>query len=82
MPNFKPKTIKKIIVNKKKTVTLDGKHTEIINKLDKDINNLIHNNPMSKEASLLNERIEAEVKRRREFLSMFSSEPLKQKIKI
>ena len=37
MPNFKPKTIKKIIVNKKKTVTLDGKHTEIINKLDKDI---------------------------------------------
>ena len=57
-------------------------YTEELDKLDKDIINLIHNNPMSKEASLLNERIEAEVKRRREFLSMFTTESLKQKIKI
>jgi len=57
-------------------------YTEELDKLDKDIINLIHNHPMSKEASLLNERIDAEVKRRREFLSMFTTEPLKQKIKI
>ena len=57
-------------------------YTEELDKLDKDIINLIHNHPMSKEASLLNERIDAEVKRRREFLSMFTTEPLKQKLKI
>ena len=57
-------------------------YTEELDKLDKDIINLIHNHPMSKEAALLNERIGAEVKRRREFLSMFTTEPLKQKIKI
>ena len=57
-------------------------YTEELDKLDKDIINLIHNHPMSKEASLLNERIDAEVKRRREFLSLFTTEPLKQKIKI
>ena len=37
MPNFKPKTIKKILVNKKQTVTLDGKHTEIIQDINKQI---------------------------------------------
>ena len=37
MPNFKPKTIKKIIVSKKQTVTLDGKHTEIIDDINKQI---------------------------------------------
>ena len=57
-------------------------YTEELDKLDKDIINLIHNHPMSKEASLLNERIDAEVKRRREFLSMFTTAPLKQKLKI
>ena len=29
MPNFKPKTAKKIIVNEKDTITLDKKHEEI-----------------------------------------------------
>lgn len=37
MPNFKPKTIKKIIVSKKQTVTLDGKHTEIIDDINKQL---------------------------------------------
>ena len=53
-----------------------------LDKLDKEIINLIHNHPMSREASLLNERINAEVKRRREFLAMFTTDALKQKIKI
>ena len=30
MPSFKPKTDKKIIVNEKSTITLDGKHSEKI----------------------------------------------------
>ena len=29
MPNFKPKTNKKIIVSEKDTITLDNKHQEI-----------------------------------------------------
>ena len=37
MPNFKPKTLKKISVDEKKTITLDGKHTEIINKFNKEL---------------------------------------------
>lgn len=36
MPSFKPKTTKKIKVNKKSTVTLDGKHNEFINEFNKD----------------------------------------------
>ena len=36
MPSFKPKTAKKIKVNKKSTVTLDGKHNEFINEFNKD----------------------------------------------
>lgn len=31
MPNFKPKTTKKIVVNQKDTITLDNKHEEICN---------------------------------------------------
>jgi len=36
MPSFKPKTTKKIKVNKKSIVTLDGKHNEFINEFNKD----------------------------------------------
>lgn len=36
MPSFKPKTSKKIKVNKKSSVTLDGKHNEILNEFAKD----------------------------------------------
>jgi len=36
MPSFKPKTAKKIKVNKKSIVTLDGKHNEFINEFNKD----------------------------------------------
>jgi len=36
MPSFKPKTTKKIKVNKKTTITLDGKHREFINDFNKD----------------------------------------------
>lgn len=36
MPSFKPKTSKKIKVNKKSSITLDGKHNEILNEIAKD----------------------------------------------
>ncbi len=36
MPSFKPKTTKKIKVNKKSIVTLDGKHNDFINEFNKD----------------------------------------------
>jgi hypothetical protein len=41
MPSFKPKSNKKIKFNKKSAVTLDIKHTEIINEFDKDENDKI-----------------------------------------
>jgi len=41
MPSFKPKSNKKIKFNKKTAVTLDIKHTEIINEFDKDENDRI-----------------------------------------
>lgn len=36
MPSFKPKTTKKIKVNKKKTTTLDGKHKEMMSEFNRD----------------------------------------------
>ena len=36
MPSFKPKTTKKIKVNKKNSTTLDGKHKEFVNEFNKD----------------------------------------------
>ena len=36
MPNFKPKTNKKIRVSKKNSTTLDGTHKEFINDFTKD----------------------------------------------
>ena len=36
MPSFKPKTSKKILVSKKNTTTLDGKHKEFMNEFVKD----------------------------------------------
>ena len=36
MPSFKPKTTKKIKVNKKNSTTLDGKHKEFLNSFNKD----------------------------------------------
>jgi hypothetical protein len=41
MPNFKPKSNKKIKFNKKSAVTLDIKHKEFINEFDKDENDRI-----------------------------------------
>jgi hypothetical protein len=41
MPSFKPKSNKKIKFNKKSAITLDIKHTEIINEFDKDENDRI-----------------------------------------
>ena len=46
MPSFKPKTIKKIKVNKKKSMTIDNKHNEILNEFTKDENDKI---PLLKE---------------------------------
>ena len=36
MPSFKPKPTKKIKINKKKSATLDGKHSEFVNEFNKD----------------------------------------------
>jgi hypothetical protein len=41
MPNFKPKTNKKIKFNKKSSITLDSKHKEFLNEFNKDDNNRI-----------------------------------------
>jgi len=41
MPNFKPKTTKKIKYNKKASITLDAKHKEFLNDFNKDDNNRI-----------------------------------------
>ena len=41
MPNFKPKTTKKIIVNEKDTITLDKKHEEICSEFKTKNENLI-----------------------------------------
>jgi hypothetical protein len=41
MPNFKPKTNKKIKFNKKTAITLDTKHKEFLNEFNKDDNNRI-----------------------------------------
>jgi hypothetical protein len=41
MPSFKPKTTKKIKVNKKNSITLDGKHKEFLNDFSKDENETI-----------------------------------------
>jgi hypothetical protein len=41
MPSFKPKTVKKIKVNKKTSTTLDGKHKEFVNEFNKDENDKI-----------------------------------------
>ena len=41
MPNFKPKTTKKIIVNQKDTITLDTKHNEIIEGFKKENDEII-----------------------------------------
>ena len=41
MPSFKPKANKKIKINKKNSITLDGKHREIINEFSKDSHNKI-----------------------------------------
>jgi hypothetical protein len=41
MPSFKPKSTKKIKVNKKTSTTLDGKHKEFVNEFNKDENDKI-----------------------------------------
>jgi len=41
MPSFKPKTVKKIKLNKKNSTTLDGKHKEFVNEFNKDENDKI-----------------------------------------
>ena len=41
MPNFKPKSNKKIKFNKKTSITLDTKHNEFLNEFTKDENNTI-----------------------------------------
>ena len=38
MPNFKPKTTKKIQVDFRSSITLDGKHNDILNEIHKEEN--------------------------------------------
>jgi hypothetical protein len=49
MPSFKPKTIKKIKVNKKNSITIDNKHNEIMNDFSKDETDII---PILKEEKI------------------------------
>ena len=56
MPSFKPKTVKKIKINKKSSTTLDGKHNEFINQFNKDERDNIPN--LKKERNELREKIE------------------------
>ena len=56
MPSFKPKTVKKIQVNKKNTITLDGKHKEHINDFIKDEIDKIPK--LKKERSSLKEKVQ------------------------
>ena len=41
MPNFKPKTNKKIVSDNKNQITLDNKHNELLEKIDKNESELI-----------------------------------------
>ena len=41
MPNFKPRSNKKLKFNKKSSITLDTKHKEFLNEFSKDEHNLI-----------------------------------------
>ena len=56
MPNFKPKTTKKIIVNQKDTITLDTKHNEIIEGFRKENEETIPK--LKKKKKLLKKKIE------------------------
>jgi hypothetical protein len=48
MPNFKPKTNKKIKYNKKSSITLDGKHKEFLNEFSKYETDIIPNLKLEK----------------------------------
>jgi len=49
MPNFKPKTNKKIKYNKKSSITLDGKHKEFLNEFSKYEDDIIPNLKIEKQ---------------------------------
>ena len=55
MPSFKHKPEKKIKINKKYNVTLDGKHKECINEFNRDKYDIIPN--LKKEKQLLENRL-------------------------
>ena len=59
MPNFKPKSNKKIKYNKKSSITLDIKHQEFLNEFSKDENNVIPDLKM--ERKKLREKLKNEV---------------------
>lgn len=65
MPSFKPKTIKKIKVNKKNSTTLDGKHREFINNFSKDEQDKIPK--LKQERASLRENIQKYEKEPNEF---------------
>jgi hypothetical protein len=55
MPSFKPKSNKKINVNKKNTITLDGKHKEFLNEFTNDEKDRIPN--LKEEKKLLQDKL-------------------------
>jgi hypothetical protein len=54
MPIFKPKNTKKIVVNQNSIVTLDGKHTEMIEMFENDENVVLPKLILEKKQLLLN----------------------------
>ena len=55
MPSFKPKTMKKIKVNKKDSITLDNKHNEIMDSFSKDETDIIPS--LKEEKALLKNKL-------------------------
>ena len=64
MPSFKPKTVKKIKVNKKNSTTLDGKHREFVNEFNKDENDRIPK--LKQEKALIKAILEQEKEKKTE----------------
>ena len=74
MPSFKPKTTKKIKINKKTSTTLDGKHREFVNEFVKDENDKI--------PTLKLERIDVRKKLENQALSLSIEEVMEYKDRI
>ena len=66
MPNFKPKSKKKINVPKKKNITLDSKHKELVSKFENYKNVLIPNLKNEIKILKLNIKTETDIEKKME----------------